>query len=383
MLYLAIDQHRKHLTISVRDEAGDGVHHQQVSTRWPAVKRCFAEFQAMTQDCGGFAVIVEVCGFNDWLLRLLGEYGCREIVLLQPGERSKRKTDRRDAARLSELLWLNRTRLLAGLPVRGIRRVRIATESEQQDRRVTALRQQVGRELTRVTNRIKHLLRRHNLEQECPTKGIATAAAGRWLEQLSLDAVDRLELNHLRARRELLQRQRVELEQMIRERQRGHADAAVLATLPGAGAYTSLALASRVGPIDRFARPRSLANYWGLTPTSCNSGAATQRLGSITKQGSATARFLLGQWVLHVLRRDAARREWYKAIKRRRGAKIARVAVMRRLATIIWHMLKKREPYPAGGPPQCRLRAMDPARPGEPIALGGPPHREPRVAAVS
>ncbi len=33
-------------------------------------------------------------------------------------------------------------------------------------------------------------------------------------------------------------------------------------------------------------------------------------------------------------------KEWYQRIKERRGAKIARVAVMRRLATIIWHMLK-------------------------------------------
>ena len=120
MLYLAIDQHRKHLTISVRDEAGDVVHHQQVSTRWQPVRRFFAEFQAMTRDHGGYAVIVEVCGFNDWLIRLLAEYGCREIVLVQPGERLKHKTDRRDASRLSELLWLNRTRLLAALRATGV-----------------------------------------------------------------------------------------------------------------------------------------------------------------------------------------------------------------------------------------------------------------------
>jgi hypothetical protein len=36
-----------------------------------------------------------------------------------------------------------------------------------------------------------------------------------------------------------------------------------------------------------------------------NSGEATDRLGSITKQGSAMARFILGQLVLHALRRDA------------------------------------------------------------------------------
>ena len=42
-------------------------------------------------------------------------------------------------------------------------------------------------------------------------------------------------------------------------------------------------------------------------------------------------------------------KEWYRRIKKRRGAKIARVAVMRRLATIIWHMLKHQQPYRPGG----------------------------------
>jgi len=44
--------------------------------------------------------VVEVCGFNDWLLKLLPEFGCRELVLVQPEERDRRKTDRRDSHRL-------------------------------------------------------------------------------------------------------------------------------------------------------------------------------------------------------------------------------------------------------------------------------------------
>jgi len=52
---------------------------------------------------------------------------------------------------------------------------------------------------------------------------------------------------------------------------------------------------------------------------------------------------------VHVLRRDARMKEWYQRIKKRRGAKIARVAAMRRLATILWHMLKHQQPYRPGG----------------------------------
>ena len=117
-----------------------------------------------------------------------------------------------------------------------------------------------------------------------------------------------------------------------------------------------MALASRIGPIERFPRPGSLANYWGLTPGCRNSGEATDRLGSITKQGSAMARFILGQMVVHVLRRDPWMKAWYGRIKRRRGSKIARVAVMRRLATVIGQMVKHNEPYVIGGPPR-RKRA--------------------------
>ena len=57
------------------------------------------------------------------------------------------------------------------------------------------------------------------------------------------------------------------------------------------------------------------------------------------------ARWLLAQMVRQVLRKDARLREWFKNIKRRRGTNIARVAVMRKLATIIWHMLKWRKTY--------------------------------------
>ncbi len=61
------------------------------------------------------------------------------------------------------------------------------------------------------------------------------------------------------------------------------------------------------------------------------------------------ARFILGQMVLQVLRRDSAMKAWYARIKKRRGSKIARVAVMRRLATILWHMIKHKQAYVIGG----------------------------------
>lgn len=349
MLYLAIDQHRKQLTVNLRNEQGDVLLKRQVSTEWQRVRAFLEEVRGQSAPEGGVVAIVEVCGFNGWLLKLLAEYGCREIVLVQPEKRSKNKTDRHDADTLGELLWTNRQRLLAGKKVQNLRRIVPPSASNAEDRQLTALRQQIGRMRTRTLNRIQHLLLKHNLQQDCPTKGLDTLKARKWLVQLALSEIDRLEMDQLLAQWELWDGQCAALEAKIAVRQRENPMAAIIATIPGAGNYSSLALACRIDSIERFPAAKSLAHYWGLTPSCRNSGDATRRLGSITKQGSALARFILAQMVLNVLRKDSQLKEWYRGIRKRRGSKIARVAVMRRLATILWHMLKKQEPYRHSG----------------------------------
>jgi transposase len=357
MLYLSIDQHRKQLTVNLRNESGDVLLKRQVSTEWQRVRAFLEEIRQRSQAEGGFIAILEICGFNDWLLKLLKEYGCRETILIQPEKRSKKKTDRRDANALGEILWVNRQRLLAGKKVQGIRRIRLPSEQDAADRQITALRKRLGQSRTRTINRIKHILRKHNLEQECPTKGIDTIRGKNWLAQLSLGTTDRLEMDQLLTQWKLWDEQIAKVAVQIEMRQAKSKTAAILATIPGCGAYGSLALASRIDPIERFPRPGSLPNYWGLTPGCRNSGEVTDRLGSITKQGSSIARFILGQLVVHVLRRDAWMKAWYGRIKRRRGAKIARVAVMRRLSGVMEQMVKHNEPYVIGGPSQRKRPA--------------------------
>ena len=197
MLYLAIDQHRKQLTVNLRNEAGDVILKRQVSTEWARVREFMEEVRNRSVPEGGFVAIVEVCGFNDWFLKLLAEYGCKEIVLIQPEKRTKNKTDRRDANALGELLWTNRQRLLAGKKVQNVRRIVPPSPRDAEDRQLTALRQRMGRLRTRAINRVQHLLLKHNLQQECPTKGLQTQAARKWLAKLPLGAIDRMELDQL------------------------------------------------------------------------------------------------------------------------------------------------------------------------------------------
>lgn len=123
MLYLAIDQHSKQITVSVRNTAGDTVLERQVCTRPEKIQEFFEQLVAKDKE---FMAILECCGFNDWLIEQLRKWNCCEIVLIHPGRPSKRKTDRRDARMLCDLLWLNRERLAAGERIHGLRRVYIA-----------------------------------------------------------------------------------------------------------------------------------------------------------------------------------------------------------------------------------------------------------------
>ena len=353
MLYLGIDQHAKQLTISLRNEPGETVLRRQVSTQPEKIDAFFEQLHEFA-DGGGFMAILEVCGFNDWLIERLSKEGCRDVVLMHPDTRSKRKTDRRDAHKLAETLWLNRKRLAGGQKPQGIRRVCMPGEQDAQDRNLTSLRKRISKEKVATINRIKKILRRGNLMWNCPTKTFQTKACKAWLQTVKLPEMDRFEMDLLLKQWELVVEQIQSINEKVEERFRQNRSAGRLATVPGISLYGGLTIASRIGDIGRFDRPRSLANYFGLTPSCRNSGNVTDRLGSITKQGSSIVRWLLAEAVVSLLRRDQPMRRWYMRIKARRGSRIARVAVMRRLCTIIWHMEKYQESYYVGGPPRLR-----------------------------
>lgn len=345
MYYLGIDQHKRQLTVNLRSEDGSVLLKRQVSTQWEKVRAFFADLAEKARPEGGFLAILEVCGMNPWLLEMLQEYGCRETVVIQPTERACQKTDQRDAGSLSHLLWVHRQQFLEGKHPLGLRRVAPPTAQEADDRQLTALRARLTKKRTAVLNGLHKILRKHNLEQEQPTKRFQTKKVRRWLNAIELPAIDRLEVNLLLPQWELLDAQLEVVEAQIAQRADAEEQVKLLESVPGLGHYSAVAIRSRIGDIERFKSADSLANYFGLTPGCRNSGEATRRLGSITKQGSKMVRYLLNQAVIKVLRFDGAMRTWFKRIKKRRGAKIARVAVMRRLTTILWHMLKRNEKY--------------------------------------
>lgn len=115
-------------------------------------------------------------------------------------------------------------------------------------------------------------------------------------------------------------------------------------THPGVGPVTALATDVFLGDPQRFADGKALASYVGLIPAERSSGRR-QRLGRITKQGNPLLRFLWTEAGVHVVRRDAELKRFYRHKLAQKGLGKARVAVARKLGIRLWIMLRDQIDY--------------------------------------
>jgi transposase len=113
-----------------------------------------------------------------------------------------------------------------------------------------------------------------------------------------------------------------------------------LQTHPGVGPLTALAFVLIIGPADRFRCGKQIASYLGLVPLEDSSGSR-RRLGHITKQGNSLLRFLLVEAAQVTVRSDPGWRSKYHHLMLRRGRKIAKVAMARRLAVRMYWMMRQ------------------------------------------
>jgi transposase len=117
-----------------------------------------------------------------------------------------------------------------------------------------------------------------------------------------------------------------------------------LRTHPGVGPLTALAFVLIIGKPDRFQCGKQIASYLGLVPLEDSSGNR-RRLGHITKQGNSLLRFLLVEAAQVTVRSLPEWRSKYVHLTMRRGRKIAKVAMARKLAVRLYWMMRKEWDY--------------------------------------
>ncbi len=98
---------------------------------------------------------------------------------------------------------------------------------------------------------------------------------------------------------------------------------------------------AEIGDIERFAHPKQLCSWAGLTPRLRESDTKTYR-GSITKQGSTLLRWSAIEAVSRY-HGGPPIRDTYRRVAERRGRNIGRVAAARKLLTLVYYGLRDGE----------------------------------------
>lgn len=118
----------------------------------------------------------------------------------------------------------------------------------------------------------------------------------------------------------------------------------LLLSISGVSLVVAAGLVAAIGDVSRFTKGKQLASYFGLVPSTYQSGDSSGYHGRITKRGRAQARWLLIEAAEHA-RKSGPMRAFYLRIAKKRNHNVAVVAVARKLAEIIFRLLSKQEDY--------------------------------------
>ena len=280
-------------------------------------------------------IAVEATGHWMWLYELI-EDRHPDLVLAHPLKTraiasARIKTDKIDATTLAHLL---RTDLLpaAYIPPRAIR----------DQREVLRYRASLVRLRTQVKNKIAALVRKTGLQP--PTKTAFGVQSRQFLATVPVRPCYRIALDGYLRQLEHLTTDIRSADHALAELVATDAQAQLLCTIPGIGAYSALLIRSEIGDIQRFPDSRHLCSYAGLVP-SVYASADKTRLGRLTKQGSAWLRWILVEVAVHAINGAPQFRSLYYRVAKKHGGNVGRVAVARALLKTIYAMLTTQQPF--------------------------------------
>jgi len=166
-------------------------------------------------------------------------------------------------------------------------------------------------------------------------------AGTRQLDALELGAPFAYRVASLRELIATYDREINKLERDIHQHLKQHQGYNAVQAINGVGKISAAVLVAEIGDVSRFPTPQHLSCWCGLTPRHRESDLKTRR-GRISKQGSRLVRTTLIEGISRyhggpVL--DAK----YKTIAKRRGKNKARVALARKVLTLVYYGLRDGE----------------------------------------
>jgi transposase len=248
------------------------------------------------------------------------------------------KTDKEDAMKLAHLVEERRDEKLPIVP--------LPSEQEMGRRKVLAnySREMKGR--TKMVN-LLHALFVHQGHTTIVRKDLATAEK-RQQAVVVLQGQEREEAQWLLKHLELYEQRIKELKAKMHREARADEDMKRLQSIAGVGPVVAYAYVAHVGDGSRFSKGAQVSNYLGFAPRLDYSGTI-QRQGHITKRGNGYLRGLLVQsaWAAVRSKKGGVLREryLYKTAEKGMSKKKTIVAIGRRLAELMYSVLKNKSKY--------------------------------------
>lgn len=331
MLIIGCDYHPSMQQIAYVDtETGEGGE-RRLMHRDGEAERFYRELKQRAIEV---RVGMEATGYARWFERLLTELGFElwigDPARIRARRVRKQKTDRKDAQLLLRLL----------LEGDGFPRIWVPSPENRDLRQLLWHRHRLVQMRTRIMNQLQAvamnegLRRKRALWSESGRKQLESFLLAPWATRRRQDLLELLDRLNPTIQ---------ELTAAVEKEAENKPEVQLLMSHPGVGPLTALAFVLIIATPERFQCGKQMGSYLGLIPCE-DSSADQQRLGHISKQGSSLLRFLLVEAAQVAVRVNP---EWrrFLHLAMRRGRKIAKVAMARRLAVGLYWTWRKEWNY--------------------------------------
>jgi transposase len=330
--YLGIDLHKKTSYWTLMNSDREIMYRKNLETSKEGVAQGVHEMGIAAQGVeaaiepvsqwGWYGDMLEKEGFT---VHLVDTYKTKLIAS------SKLKNDKVDATILAELMRTN------FLPT-----AYRAPQSTRDLREFVRHRAFLVRIRSRMRNRIHQILWKHGIHS--PYSDLLGKKGLEWLNALSLGHPYSAERDDLIELWKVFSARISSYDERCRFFASQSKEAGILMTIPGIGVITALIILAEVGDFSRFSSPEKLSSFAGMVSSSRSSGERTV-LGHITHRGSVWLRTALVEATVTVNPKWGHLYDFYARIAVKKGVKVARVALARKILTVSWHLIQKGVPF--------------------------------------
>ena len=310
-------------SVCVLDAAGKVVREAKVASEPEALVAFLRGLELPVARVG-----LEAGPLSQWLYDGLREAGFETVLLETRHVKAALsamavKTDRRDARGIAQLLRMG-----------WFRPVHRKSVPSQEVRALLGARKQLQIKVMDLEQTLRGLLRGFGLKVGDVSRGKLPA---RVRELVAGHAMLERIVEPLLAAREAMWREFAKLHREVLAVVKTDRVCRRLMTVPGVGAVVSLTFRAAVDDPGRFARSKAVGAFFGLTPKRYQSGE-TDVTGGITRVGDASVRSALhdaANVLLSRVTRFSTLKRWAMEVAKRRGMRRAKVALARKLATVL------------------------------------------------